>query len=227
MQMKRNFLKLLSIVALCNWISAIHAQYNTLNEWYIGPTGGVTFSTVTLVPKMVDKLYLMGQTEGFSTRYVSENHFGFQLDLSYFEAGWKEDLYQQKKASEYTYARSLRFLDMPFLMHTYTKAGATRFFLNVGSKIDWLLSEKKELKDQTTENDMRQHDLQIEHPFQYGMLAGAGLEIHMKRSVIGLEGRYCYMLSNLFDDTIDSENFSTSNLQTMSVNLFYYFQIGK
>jgi len=204
----------------------LSAQYNTLSEWYIGPNAGVTMSNITLVPKMVDKLYSMGKTYGFSTRYISENHFGFQVDFNYFEAGWKEDLYGLKNSSEYSYARSLKFAEIPFLMHTYVGSKSSRLFLNVGPKFSYLLSDSHETTDNTTENNMIQHDMRIDHPFQYGILGGAGFEFHLKRSVVGIEGRYCYNLSNIFNDTV-GEDFTTSNLQTVSLNLYYYFQLKK
>ncbi|MDD4922154.1 MAG: porin family protein [Bacteroidales bacterium] len=216
--------KILVTGLLSFYCSHLSAQYNTLSEWYVGPSAGVTMSNLTLVPQVVDKLYIMGKTEGISTRYISENHFGFQVDLNYFEAGWKEDLYGNKNASQYSYARTLKFVEVPFLMHVYTGSKTARIFLNVGPKFSYLLSEKEDIRDQTAENDLLQHGKLIENPFQYGLLAGAGFEIHLKRSVIGLEGRYCYHLSNIFSDEI-GEDFSNSNLQTVSVSLYYYFQL--
>lgn len=206
--------------------TGLSAQYNTLKEWYVGPTAGATMSTITLTPKMVDKLYSIGKTVGFSTRYISESHYGFQVDLNYVEAGWKEDLYGLKSASNYSYARKLNFVEMPVLMHAYSGSKAARIFLNIGPKFSYLLSESEDNRDFTTQNVMLQHGKTVEKPFQYGLLGGVGLELHLKRSVLGLEGRYCYSLSNIFDDAIDSNNFSTSSIQVMSLNLYYYFQIG-
>jgi len=143
----------------------LSAQYNTLSEWYVGPSRGATMSTVTLVPKLVDKLYSMGESVGISTRYISENHFGFQLDLNYFEAGWKEDLYGTKKASDYSYARNLEFVEIPFLMHAYTGSKAFRMFLNIGPKLSYLLSESEKMIDLTSDNEMIQHGKSVENPF--------------------------------------------------------------
>jgi len=212
---------LLSLSCTLSW-----AQYNTLSELYVGPSAGVTMSTITLVPKSVDKFYTMGKTGGVTLRYISEKHFGFQIDLNYFESGWKEDFYGLKKASEYTYARKLNFIEIPFLMHAYTGSKTTRLFLNAGPKFTYLYSESEELRDPLPEAAMKQHGLQVDNPFQYGILGGAGLEFHLKRSVVGLEGRYCYMLTNLFNDTVDPENFSASNLQAVSLKVYFLFQLG-
>ena len=50
--------------------TTLSAQYNTLSEWYVGPTAGATMSTITLAPKMVDKLYKTGKNR----RYIYPLH---------------------------------------------------------------------------------------------------------------------------------------------------------
>lgn len=206
--------------------SMTRAQYNTMSEWYVGPNAGATMSTINLTPKMVDKMYTFEKSFGLTTRYISENHFGFQLDLNYAESGWKEDLSGLKKASGYSYARKLNFVELPFLMHAYTGSKSTRVFLNAGPKFSYLLSESEEIKDLSPKNNLAQHGLLVANKLQYGLIGGAGLEFHMKRSVLGLEGRYCFGLSNLFEDAISSDNFSASNLQTVSLNVYYLFQLS-
>lgn len=220
------FQKLLLAGSFSLFCSISSAQYNTMSEWYIGPGAGATMSTISLMPKLVDKLYTQGKTFGLTSRYISENHFGFQIDLNYFEAGWKEDLNGLGKASDYSYSRKLDFVEVPFLMHAYTGSNSSRVFLNVGPKFSYLLSESEEIRDLTAKNALRDHGKTVENPFQYGIIAGADLEFHLKRSVLGLEGRYCYGLSNLFDDKIDSNNFSSSSLQTISLNLYYLFELN-
>lgn len=213
------------ITVLC---SSASAQYNTLNEWYIGPSIGATMSTISLVPTYVKNLYTIRKSGGISTRYISENHFGFQIDLDYFESGWKEQEQSSAGASEaFSYTRNLNFIEVPFLMHMYTTAQSTRFFLNLGPKFSYLLSENEKFVDNSTSSTYTylEHGKLVERPFQYGLLGGVGLEVHLKRSVLGIEGRYCYSLSNLFSDAVD-DDFNTSSLQTVSLNLYYYFQVG-
>jgi len=220
------FQKLVLAISFSLFCTFSSAQYNTMSEWYIGPGAGATMSTISLMPKLVDKFYSQGITYGLTTRYISENHFGFQIDLNYFEAGWKEDLNGLGKASDYSYSRKLNFVEIPFLMHAYTGSKASRVFLNVGPKFSYLLSETEEIRDLSPKNDLRDHEKKVENPFQYGIVAGAGFEFHLKRSVLGLEGRYCYGLTNIFDDQIDSENFSSSSLQTISLHVYVLFELN-
>ncbi len=210
---------LFSLIALL--AIPVSAQYNTKNEWYIGPTVGATASTVTLVPKMVDKFYSMGRNGGLAVRYVSEDHFGIQAELKYSEAGWKEDYYQSKKWSEYTYSRNLRFVELPILSHLYVATGSTRFFVNAGADFTYLLAESEENRSPEV---LWQHGKKVETFFQYGIIGGVGLEFKAGKSVVGLEGRYCYDFSNLFEDAIGND-FVNSNLQVVSLNLYVLFQL--
>jgi hypothetical protein len=206
---------------LCLSSLPLSAQYNTLNEWYVGPSAGACASIVTLVPKTVDKFYTLGRTAGLTLRYVSEEHFGFQLECNYLEAGWKEDYYGNKVWSDYTYSRQLKFVEVPFLMHMYTKAGAFRFFLNIGPQFSYLLSESEENLSPVV---MTQHGKLVEKPFQYGALGGGGLEVRLGKIALGLEGRYSYYTSNLFQDAI-GEDFVTSDLQVVKLNAYLLYQL--
>lgn len=216
------FLKFTILFFLFISCSRSFAQYNTMKEWYIGFSGGKTMSTISLVPKLVDKLFTINNNGGISLRYVSENHFGIQTEFNYYQSGWKEDL--QGFGLTHSYLRRLDLVEIPFFMHAYTGSGRMRYFLNIGPKLGYLISEKEEIVDNTT--SFEQHGKLVENPFQYGIAAGLGFEVHFGRSVFGLEGRYCYNFSNIFDDAI-GQYFNTSSIQTISLNLSYYFQLTK
>lgn len=201
---------------------SVSAQYNTLNELYVGPSAGASASTITLVPNYVDKMYSIGKNGGLTLRYISENHFGIQVECNYLESGWLEDQLGYKDPATYSYSRKMTFVEMPLLMHTYTSMGAARFFLNIGPKFSYLLSESESNRALVPLLD---HGKQVERPFQYGVLGGGGFEVHIGPTVVGLEGRYCYNLSNIFKDAI-GENFVTSDLQVITLNLYLLFQLS-
>lgn len=216
-----NFSKLLFSSLLVLSTFQVSAQYNTLSEWYVGPSAGASASSITLVPKYVDKMYALGKNGGLTLRYISEDHFGFQLECNYMEAGWLEDGFGLKNAADYSYSRRMNYLEMPFLMHSYLALNATRFFVNVGPKFSYLLSESEHDRSPVTYPQIGKLS---ERPFQYGILGGAGLEVHLGPTVLGLEGRYCYNLSNIFNDAI-GEDFVTSDLQVITLNLYLLFQL--
>jgi len=198
------------------------AQYNTLSEWYVGASAGASASTMTLVPKYVDKMYALGKNGGLTLRYISENHFGFQLECNYLEAGWLEDYYNHKKAADFSYSRRMSFIEVPFMMHAYLPVQSTHFFFNFGPTFSYLLSESETDKSPI---NFPQNGKPVERPFQYGVVGGGGLEVHIGPTVLGLDGRYHYHLSNLFNDAI-GEDFVTSNLQVITLNLYVMFQLS-
>jgi hypothetical protein len=191
------------------------AQYNTKSEWSVGLTGGGTLSNITLVPKLVDKKFVMGRNGGISVRYISEPHFGLQAEINLLETGWAED--EEGKGLTTSYQRNLQLVDVPFLLHAYTDDRVFRGILNVGPRFSYLLSESETLVEGFT--TLLHHGKTVENPFQYGIVGGGGFELHLKRLVIGLEGRYTYYLSNLFADAV-SDDFNTSALQVVSINAY-------
>lgn len=198
------------------------AQYNTKSEWYVGVNGGATLSNITLVPKLVDKQFAFGRTGGVVLRFVSEPHFGLQTELNYLEAGWEE--HEKGTLVPYSYRRNLNMVDVPFLLHAYTGDKTFRGILNLGPRFSYLLSETETFVDGVT--PFIHHGKPTETPFQYGILGGGGFELHLGRLVFGLEGRYIYYLSNLFADAV-KDDFSTSNVQVITVNAFLHIQLHK
>ncbi|MDD2618504.1 MAG: porin family protein [Bacteroidales bacterium] len=187
-------------------------------ELYLGATAGATMSSISLVPQYVDKTYLFAANTGLSLRYINEKHFGIQAELNYFQSGWKDDF---GYGSTNTYRREMAFLELPFLMHARIGSKALSFYLNLGPKFSFFLSEKEYLdSDQIYDY----HGKALEQPFQWGVLGGVGFNIKLKRQSIGLEARYYYGLSDIFSNAV-TDDFVTSSLQQISLNLMYYFRL--
>lgn len=220
MSVAESLMKKILLTLLCLPVFASYAQYNTLNEWYIGPNAGASVSSITLVPKLVDKRFTTGNAGGLSLRYISENHFGLQTELNVIQSGWKED--EQGFGQDFSYKRTLNFIDVPFMLHAYTGNNAFRTFLNLGARFNYLLSENEQTVAGTS--PLVQHGKAVERPFQYGIVGGGGMEVHLKRLVIGLDGRYTYYVSNLFSDAV-GDTFSASNLQLVTLNAFVLFRV--
>ncbi len=220
MPLAHSCLKKALLTLLCLPAFTSYAQYNTLNEWYIGPNAGASLSSVTLVPKLVDKLFSFGNVGGLTVRYISENHFGLQTELNLVQSGWQED--EQGFGQNFSYQRTLNLIDVPFMLHAYTGNKTFRAFLNAGARFNYLLSESEQTVAGTT--PLIQHGKAMENPFQYGIGGGAGAEVHLKRLVIGLDGRYTYYVSNVFSDAV-GDDFNTSNLQLITLNAYVLFRI--
>lgn len=220
MPVAASLLKKCLLTLLCLPVFASYAQYNTLNEWYLGPNGGASLSSITLVPKLVDKRFSTGSTAGLTLRYISEEHFGLQTELNMVQSGWEED--EQGLGQDYSYKRTLNLIDLPFMLHAYTGKKTFKTFLNLGARFNYLISENDQTRAGTT--PLIQHGKTVEKPFQYGIVGGGGMEIHLKRLVLGLDGRYTYYVSNVFSDAV-GDDFSASNLQMITLNAYLLFRI--
>ncbi len=197
----------------------LNAQNNRFSpEFYLGATAGATMSSITLVPQYVDKTYLFAGNAGLSLRYINEKHFGIQAELNYFQSGWKDDF---GYGSTNTYRREMAFVELPFLMHARIGTKAVNFFLNLGPKFSLYMSEEEFLNSDISYG---YHYKALEQPFQWGILGGVGFDVKLKRQSIGLEGRYYYGLSDIFDNAV-ADDFVTSSLQQISLNLIFYFRL--
>jgi hypothetical protein len=209
-----NVRKYLTLCACILSTSLASAQYNTLSEWYLGGSAGASASTITTLPKWVDKMFTVGSNGGVVLRYVSEPHFGIQMECNSLSAGWKEDYYGSKDPKQYSYQRNLQWIEVPLLAHLYSKAGPARFFINVGPKASLLLNESEVNRSPKAFPD---HGVKVQHKQQFSLVGGLGMELHWGRTAFGIEGRYSYYTTNLFNDAI-TDDFATSDLQVITLN---------
>lgn len=212
-----NRISLIIFVVFWGLISsdAVKAQTVLLEpaEIYIGPTFGANASMMLFNPS-VRQIPLPGYNGGISFRYITQKHVGLQIELNYSQRGWEEE--------GGGYVRKLDYVELPFLTHLYL--GKThRFIVNFGPKVSYLLSESVLVN--TTGSDAEQHVKPVYFPFDYGLAAGAGYNLHTRKiGVFQLELRGYYGLSDLFANT-KSDYFAASNQLNVALNVGWYIQL--
>ncbi|MDP4239264.1 MAG: porin family protein [Bacteroidota bacterium] len=182
-------------------------------EMYFGANFGVTESMVLFNPTISQGL-LMGYNGGIVFRYIAEKNVGMQAELNFSQRGWKE--------SSGLYSRQLDYVELPFMTHIYV-GNKNRFFINLGPKISYLLSDRKLLNNTGASTDV-QHVNPVKYPFDYGLCGGLGLLFNINGKILQLDTRASYSLSDLFADS-KSDYFSNSNNLNFSVNLAWLFQV--
>lgn len=183
-------------------------------EKYIGISQGINTSMVLFYPDIKQRLFFPGYTGGISYRYVTEKHWGLQVELKYSQRGWSE--------ADNTYIRRIDYLELPFLTHLYL-GDTHRAIINVGPKIGYLLSDRT-LKNTSTITNAEQHK-SVYFPFDYGATLGLGYNLHTKKSgVYEIEVRGYYALSDIFANK-KSDYFQMSNSLNISLNFAWYFQL--
>lgn len=204
------------------------------NELYLGAGGGVVFSNIDFMPT-VEQSEHMGVLGGISLKYISEKHLGLIAELNYVQKGWTEAF---EPDSEFSYQRTLSYLEMPFLTHIYF-GNKTRFIINAGPKISYLLGEQEQMSSALAENIATRREADPNAPIgvqygsidemkrlDYGLIGGLGLELKTDIGDLNLEGRYYFGLADLFTSR-RSENafFSRSAHRIIEGKLTWYFKI--
>ena len=192
----------------------ISAQDRLINpELYVGANFGVTESRIMFNPA-VNQGMLMGYNGGLVFRYIAEKNAGVQAELNYSQRGWTE--------SSSLYTKQLNYLELPFMTHIFI-GKKNRFFINIGPKISYLLSEN-ELLNQTSASTQLQQTTNIQNRFDYGLCGGIGLLFSIGKNVVQLDSRVNYSLNDIYSNK-KTDYFSNSNNFNISVNLAWMLKI--
>lgn len=207
--MRKNLILIFSIFS-----ASLMAQVRLAKpEIYVGVNAGVTGSMVMFNP-LVAQTYLQGYNGGLVFRYIAEKNVGMQAELNFSQRGWKE--------ATGLFAKQLNYIELPFLTHIYM-GQKNRFFINLGPKISYLLSEKT-LINSTTNSTAVQHTTAVQNAFDYGLCAGLGFLFTIGGNQLQLDTRAYYALSDIYSNE-KKDFFDTSNNANLSVNLAWLIQV--
>ena len=217
------------------------------NDFAIGGSAGYTMSNIAFVPT-VPQGELGGLTFGFTARYTCEKYFSSICavvgEVNYAQIGWKERIWDKQDmpvvmAADTTqalaYSRKMAYVQVPFLARLGwgRERSGLQFFFQVGPQIGFFLNEKTETnfdrftetKNQRSSYVVAQDTMAVENKFDYGIVAGAGIEFsnrHLGHFI--LEGRYYYGLGNIYGAT-KRDYFARSNFGNIVIKCTYLFDI--
>lgn len=230
--MKRKLLlPVLLLLLLCPSLRAQMGEQR--HNLAIGFNGGVNLSSVSFSPT-VKQASLQGITGGFTARYISEKLFkmvcGLQVEVNYSQQGWDESYIDYP---ELGYTRTMNYVDIPFLAHlAFGRDRGMQFFFHAGPQIGFLLGDSEKTEgdwDAALANGANlvteQHGKAVENKFDYGIAAGAGVELRTKAGNFLLEGRYYYGLSDFYNTT-KKDYFSRAAHGVVTVKLAYLFDLS-
>ncbi len=190
----------------------LSAQDRLINpELYVGLNFGATESKISFNPA-ISQGFLQGYNGGLVFRYIAEKNVGLQAELNFSQRGWTE--------SSGIYTRQLNYIELPFMTHIFM-GKRSRFFINIGPKISYLISDK-ELVNQTTTTYPQSS--KIQNPFDYGLCGGMGLLFTIGKNVVQLDTRINYGLSDIYSNK-KADYFSNSNNFDLSVNLAWLLKV--
>jgi hypothetical protein len=202
------------IIIFIAFSTSLFAQDRLIKpEIYLGANFGVTESMVMFKPA-VQQGFLQGYSGGLVFRYIAEKNVGMQAELNFSQRGWTE--------ASGLYSRQLNYVELPFMTHIYI-GKKSRFFINLGPKISYLVSQKTLLNQTVSSTDL-QHITPVQKPFDYGLCAGLGILFNVHGNILQLDSRAYYALSDIYPNS-KSDYFSNSNNLNLSVNLGWLIQV--
>lgn len=214
------------------WLGlSLSAQTHYEGKFSIGGKAGVTLSRTQFSPSVPQTL-LPGYMFGCMFRYIEEKHFGLIAELNVEQRGWRESY----EDLTFSYQRRFTYVQLPFLTHIYFGNHRIKGFFNAGPEIGLMIANttSSNFDYENTYSiegfpiNYRQNEqltLPVKHKFDYGISAGAGMEVGFGRqNSIMLEGRFYYGLHDVFSNH-KKDPFSGSSGMSIMISLGYYYQL--
>jgi len=238
------------VMALCCQVSTAFAQIGEYrNVVAVGGSAGWNLANVAFIPKVPQNM-MGGPTIGFTARYTTEKYFSSICaivgEVNISRIGWKEKILDiddrpvtlaSDTSQALFYQRKLTYVQIPVIarMGWGRERRGLQFFFQAGPQVGFLIGERSEtnfdlntpLHNRRVSNVVAQDTMSVEHKFDFGIMAGAGLELSLPK--VGhflVEGRYYYGLGNLFGAS-KRDYFARSNQGVITVKLAYLFDIVK
>ncbi len=197
----------------------------------VGGKAGATLSRVNFNPS-VQQVMQPGMTAGVMFRYIEEKNFGLIAELNMTQRGWKENF----EESNYNYSHRFTYIELPIMTHIFFGNQRVKGFFNLGPELNFMIGngissdfDYQNAADldyfiQDTRH-IEQMTLDISNKFDYGICAGAGMEINLnpKHSLL-IEGRFYYGLTDVFPNH-KTDIFSSSNSMTINLTLGYFYRL--
>ena len=199
------------------------------HNFAVGINGGLNMSSVSFNPKIkLNTLNTMSMV--VTMRYMSEKYFkmmcGVQMEINYSQRGWDEKI---EDDSGNSYSRTMNYLEIPFMAHlAFGKDALNRgvkVFFNAGPQIGFFLGDNEKI-NWTTSTTRPEHGKEVENKFDYGITAGAGLEVSTGIGHFLLEGRYYMGLSDFYKNS-KRDFFERSAHSFIGIRLSYLIDITK
>lgn len=200
-------------------------------QTYVGVRGGYGIGNARFVSAKETKNLFGLLSGGVSAKYFSDIKFvgAVQVDLQYFENGFKYDLL---KDSDSSYMRTVNTIELPLMWqpHIYIMNRNGRIFMNLGLNLGYNVSSYETYTSK--ENGVYyegeyEFKLVRDNRFNYGLVGGIGISVFHKRFEFVAEGRYYYGYSDILKNyTQYPYNPMRSPVDNINVSFGVYYRFG-
>lgn len=196
-------------------------------EYAIGIHGGVSFSSVLFSPTVanmtpITNACVLGGNGGLVFRYAGHKYCSLQVELNYVHRGWAE----RNATTGDTYSRNLHYIELPLMMHLNFGSQQWRWFFNLGPQIGYCLKDEGN-KGVLVNGDGQYEYSPIDHPFDWGLIAGTGVYCQTKQAgTYQLEIRFDYSFGGIYGTGL-IDHFSMASPMDLSINFAYMWNFKK
>jgi len=142
--------------------------------------------------------YKTGLLMGVGVEFSVSKSIAFEIDALYFQKGSIISVVVDEwQFMKWNY--DLNALSFPMLIKIKLRSGPSAYFLG-GGELSFILTHKRDGMN-ITENYKT---------FDYGLIAGGGIEIKLKNSIVYIEGRYHLGLKNILKEHWQLESIKTN-----------------
>lgn len=228
--MKKHLVLILFLFSLTPALAQVGDSRHLLS---VGINGGLGTSNVSFIPT-IKQAFHPGMTIGGTIRYTSEKYFflicGNQIECNVVNRGWKEQI---EDGSGNEYNRVATYIEIPIFAHLGfgREFRGVQGFVNLGPQVAFLIGETENYGGRTPwdisnrPNQVTwQYGKAITNKVDYGIAAGAGIELRTGIGAFGIEGRYYFGLGNIYGIT-KKDYFGRCANSTISVRATYLFSL--
>ncbi|NJC27958.1 porin family protein [Neolewinella antarctica] len=194
-------LKTLLLVVLSATALTAQRDSSDVRRLEVGVGFGVLDHNVDFTPAVSD-VAIRGNNYGLVLRYFDNRLVGFQAELSYVEAGWREDLEDPATGENFAtqYARSTEYVELMMLTQFSVGRGAVQPLLQAGPYLSVPVGESEDIpagyvRPETTPEVI--YGYEIPFRLNYGVQIGAGLNVRLGPVTVQAEGRYLIGFNDL------------------------------
>lgn len=195
-----------------------------VNRFQLGVVAGYMQHEIDFTPS-VNGMAFPGNNFGVGLRYFDNHLVGFQAELSFSNAGWREEL---DPSFSSLYERKTSYAELLILSQLSVGKGAIQPMLQAGPYVSLPLSESISVPTEynSPETALPQPYL-LDLPFRvnYGVQIGAGLNIELGPLTIQADGRYLLGFSDLIKT--GTTTVSTSRRKGLGGHLGVFYAVGK
>lgn len=175
------------------------SQADTLqavNRLEVGVGFGIMEYGVDFTPSTMDEPF-RGINFGLTFRYFDHKLVGLQAELSYVQAGWREDF-----GEDFTtlYERQTNYLELMILTQFSIGKGALQPMFQAGPYLSVPLSEEEIIPEGFVRPDsspQSRYDFDLPFRLNYGLQAGLGFNLELGSITIQADGRYLVGFNDL------------------------------